>query len=178
MLTSYTTFIQTNVPEDELIISRTDLTGKITYANETFAQISGYTISELIGKPHNILRHPDMPKSIFQELWNTLQNKKLWSGYIKNLRKDGGYYWVYAEISGVYKDEKLVEYKSMRSPIDEAKKIEYQKKYDALRKNEENSMRAVVRLSAQNVEKLEKLARDKHKDADTVLDELLEDSLF
>ena len=60
-------FIETIVPEDELIISRTDLQGKITYANETFAQISGYTIDELIGKTHSIVRHPDMPDSIFKD---------------------------------------------------------------------------------------------------------------
>src|SRR5574344_1826453 len=80
--------IETFVPNDELIVSRTDLEGNITYANETFADISGYSIDELIGKPHNIVRHPDMPKSVFKELWEDLQIKGFWSGFVKNIRKD------------------------------------------------------------------------------------------
>lgn len=68
--------IETIVPKDELIISRTDLKGIITYANDTFAEISGYSADELIGKPHNIVRHPDMPKSVFKELWEDLQTKE------------------------------------------------------------------------------------------------------
>jgi aerotaxis receptor len=83
-----------------------------------FLFISGYEEDELIGKPHNILRHPDMPKSVFKELWETLKDGENWQGFVKNRRKDGGYYWVKAEISGVYKDDKLVEYKSLRSPIE------------------------------------------------------------
>ena len=101
--------IETEVPDNELIISRTDLSGKITYANETFCLISGYTEQELLGKSHSIVRHPDMPKSVFQDLWNTLKEKKQWSGVIKNLRKDRGFYWVEALVSGVYKNGKLVE---------------------------------------------------------------------
>ena len=62
--------IETIVPQNELIISRTDLKGIITYANETFAQISGYSVDELIGKPHNLVRHPDMPKRVFTDMWN------------------------------------------------------------------------------------------------------------
>jgi len=178
MLTSYTTCIQTTVPLDELIISRTDLFGKITYANETFAKISGYTSEELIGKNHNILRHPDMPKSVFKNLWQTLKKEKFWKGYIKNIRKDGGYYWVYAEISGVYKEGKLVEYKSMRTPIDDETEALYQKKYDALMKNEENSIRAVVRLQSELIEKLEKLSYEKQKSIDTILNKILDDELF
>ena len=70
---------ETIVPKGELIVSRTNLKGIITYANETFAQISGYEIDELIGKPHNIVRHPDMPKSIFKELWECSQERvKKW----------------------------------------------------------------------------------------------------
>lgn len=125
--------IETIVPKDELIVSRTDLKGNITYANETFAQISGYEVEELIGKPHNIVRHPDMPKKIFKELWKTLQEGKSWSGFIKNLRKDRGYYWVYAQISAVKKDGKLVEYKSIRTPISFEDKIKYQRLYDKIK---------------------------------------------
>ncbi len=135
--------IETIVPKDELIVSRTDLKGNITYANETFAQISGYKIEELIGKSHNIVRHPDMPKKIFEELWKTLKEEKIWSGFIKNLRKDRGYYWVYAQISAVKKDGKLVEYKSIRTPISFEAKIKYQKLYDKIKKQNNETTRII-----------------------------------
>ena len=130
--------IETIVPKDELIVSRTDLKGIITYVNDTFAEISGYSVNELIGKPHCIVRHPDMPSSIFKELWHDLQTKGKWSGFVKNLRKDSGFYWVYAEISGVLKDNKLVEYKSIRTPICFEDKKKYQLLYDEIKiKNNE-----------------------------------------
>lgn len=135
---------ETIVPKDELIVSRTDLKGNITYANETFALISGYSGDELIEKPHNIVRHPDMPKSIFKELWEALETKGSWSGIVKNKRKDDGFYWVYAEISGVYKNGILVEYKSIRTPISFEKKVEHQLKYDEMKKNAQESLRKVI----------------------------------
>lgn len=135
---------ETIVPKEELIVSRTDLKGIITYANETFAQISGYEVKELIGKPHNIVRHPDMPKKIFHELWESLQTKGTWSGVIKNLRKDEGFYWVYAEVSGVYKDGKLVEYKSIRTPISFEDKVKYQLLYDEMKKENNELQRKVI----------------------------------
>jgi len=136
--------IETAVPEDELIISRTDLKGVITYANETFANISGYSVEELIGNHHNMVRHPDMPKRAFQDLWNTIKNKKQWKGIVKNLRKDTGYYWVHATISGVYKDGKLIEYKSIRTPISHNEKLEYQKLYDEYRKVDKENTRTII----------------------------------
>ena len=135
---------ETIVPKEELIVSRTDLKGNITYANETFAFISGYTVDELIGKPHNIVRHPDMPKSIFKELWKDLDIKGSWSGVVKNKRKDEGFYWVYAEVSGVFKNGVLVEYKSIRTPISFDEKIKYQLLYDQLKKNANESIRKVI----------------------------------
>lgn len=136
--------IETEIPEDELIISRTDLKGNITYANETFATISGYGINELIGQSHNILRHPDMPKRVFKNLWNTLQTSQKWEGVIKNLRKDKGFYWVHATISGVYKDDKLIEYKSIRTPINISEKLKYQRLYDEYRNIDRDNIRRVI----------------------------------
>ena len=159
MDTSFDMFIETKVPENELIISRTDLNGVITHANETFAKISGYEVDELIGKPHNIVRHPDMPKSVFKDLWETIQRGESWEGFVKNKRKDNGYYWVYANISGVYKDGKLVEYKSLRSPIDEATKIKVQNHYDTLRKDEEKSSRIVLYVTDDVLEQIEKIVK-------------------
>ncbi len=136
--------IETEVPEGELIISRTDLKGVITYANDTFSEISGYKAEELMGKSHNIVRHPDMPKSVFADLWKKLQRDGKWEGVVKNLRKDKGYYWVYANISGVYKDDMLVEYKSIRTPISFEAKLKAQKNYDSIRNCEGENIRKVV----------------------------------
>ena len=135
---------ETEVPSDEIIVSRTDLDGTITYANDIFLNISGYTKEELIGKKHNIVRHPDMPSSVFKNLWETIGQKKQWTGIVKNIRKDKGYYWVYATISGVYKDDVLVEYKSIRVPISKKEKLETQKKYDLMKQQNNEKTRHIV----------------------------------
>ena len=136
--------IESEVPENELIISRTDLQGKITYANDTFAEISGYRVEELIGKPHNIVRHPDMPSVVFKELWETLQQKKQWSGIVKNMRSDKGFYWVKAIVSGVYKNGELVEYKSLRTPITYEEKLQAQRDYDQMRLDVRERVRKII----------------------------------
>ena len=84
--------------EGDVIISQTDLKGIITYANRAFSNISDYDKEELIGQPHNILRHPDMPSAIFAKMWETISGGQVWNGLVKNLRKDGKYYWVDTEI--------------------------------------------------------------------------------
>ena len=136
--------IETEVPEEEIIISRTDLQGKITYVNETFAEISGYEVEELIGKPHNIVRHPDMPSSVFAELWESIQNKKQWTGIVKNMRKDSGFYWVKAIVSGVYKNGELVEFKSLRTPVSSEEKLQAQRLYDKIRVENGEKIRKVI----------------------------------
>ncbi len=136
--------VETRVPQDELIISRTDLKGNITYANETFCEISGYDEKELIGKPHNIVRHPDMPKSAFADLWETIKNAKQWKGIVKNLRKDKGFYWVEAIVSGVYKNGELIEYKSLRTPISYEDKLKYQRLYDKMRQENGEKIRKII----------------------------------
>lgn len=85
--------------EDDFIVSKTDLKGNITYGNRIFIQISGYTEQELLGEPHSILRHPDMPRVVFKLLWDTLQAKREIWAYVKNLAKDGSFYWVFANIT-------------------------------------------------------------------------------
>jgi len=87
------------ITPDLTIISHTDMKGFITHCNSDFVDASGYSRDELIGKPHNILRHPDMPKEAFRDLWDTIQRGKPWSGIVKNRRKDGGYYWVRATVT-------------------------------------------------------------------------------
>ena len=85
-------------PSDSYILSETDSKGFILYANELFYDIAGYTAKELEGEPHNIVRHPDMPRAAFKGLWDDVQSKGFWSGVVKNLRKDGGFYWVHATV--------------------------------------------------------------------------------
>ncbi len=102
--------------ENGLIISSTDLKGIITYANRKFCEIAGYTKDELKGKNHNIVRHPDMPKAAFQEVWDTIQSGQEWTGVVKNLRKDGKYYWVYSHIAPVTNDGATVGYTAARRP--------------------------------------------------------------
>ena len=159
MQTTFNAFIETEVPQDELIVSRADFTGKITYVNDIFAKISGYTPSELIGQPHNIIRHPDMPKSAYADMWKTIEAGDTWEGYVKNLRKDGGYYWVFARVSTVKKDGKAVEYKSMREPVSQEKKIEIQNLYDELRHKEEGESRVVIYVKSDKLKELESFER-------------------
>lgn len=91
--------------QGRVIISETDDKGIITYANRKFCEISGYSSDELVGQPHNIIRHPDMPKAAFQKMWETIKGGQSWHGLVKNLRKDGLYYWVETEITIVKDDD-------------------------------------------------------------------------
>ncbi len=110
----WTRDVEAPFPDGRLIISRVDLSGRITHANEAFVEMSGYTREELIGTPHCVLRHPDMPRAVFQELWDTLSAGQKWHGYVKNLRKDGGFYWVYASAVPNVREGQIVGYTSVR----------------------------------------------------------------
>ena len=83
---------------DSFLLSETDEKGIIRFANDEFCKFAGYTLEELIGKPHNIVRHEDMPKAAFQGLWETVKSGKPWKGFVKNKTKSGGYYWVFATV--------------------------------------------------------------------------------
>lgn len=109
------------------IMSRTDLKGIITYASDAFCRISGYSKDELIGKPHNIVRHPDMPSSIYEEMWSIISSGKTWRGEVKNRKKNGGFYWVYATIEPVFDNEgNIVAYDAIRQDITSKKEVEAQ----------------------------------------------------
>ncbi len=101
--------------DTDLIVSKTDLKGIITYANEDFIRISGFSKKELIGSPHNIVRHADMPKAVFADLWKTIKSGNSWTGLVKNRTKDGGFYWVRANAMPLLENGKLVGYISFRS---------------------------------------------------------------
>lgn len=85
--------------DGRVMITETDANGRITYVNRKFIEMSGYDKEELIGQPHSIMRHPDMPKCCFKNMWETIKKNETWKGYVKNLRKDGAYYWVVVYVS-------------------------------------------------------------------------------
>ncbi len=93
------TSVERSLKEDDFIVSKTDLKGRIIYGNKMFIELSGYSEEELLNKPHSILRHPDMPKAIFKLLWSRIQEGKEIFAYVKNLCKDGAYYWVFANVT-------------------------------------------------------------------------------
>jgi len=80
------------------LVSETDSKGNITFANDDFCKTAGYSLSELLGQPHSIVRHHDMPKVAFKSLWDTVKSGQIWTGYVKNAVQGGGYYWVYATV--------------------------------------------------------------------------------
>jgi len=84
--------------ENAFLVSETDEKGIIKFANDDFCKAAGYELDELIGKPHNIVRHNDMPKVAFKSLWDTISKNETWTGYVKNATKSGGYYWVFATV--------------------------------------------------------------------------------
>ncbi len=102
------TGIETFFDRDEVIVSKTNTKGIITYANRTFLNISGYGESEVIGKPHNIIRHPDMPRCIFKFLWETLQSGQEVFAYVVNLSKAGNHYWVLAHVTPSFDDDRNI----------------------------------------------------------------------
>jgi PAS domain S-box-containing protein len=101
--------------EDEIIVSKTDLKGRITYANHVFLNIAGYREAEILGQPHNIIRHPDMPRCVFKLLWDTLEAKQEIFAYVKNMAKTGDHYWVFAHVTPTF-DERgsVIGYHSSR----------------------------------------------------------------
>ena len=89
-------------PEDEIIVSKTDLKGRITYVNQTFMSVADYTEEELLGQPHSIIRHPDMPRCIFKLLWDTLKAEQEIFAFVKNMAKTGDHYWVHAHVTPTF----------------------------------------------------------------------------
>ncbi len=106
--------------EAEELVSTTDLRGVITYANDAFCKVAGYSINELVGKNHNIVRHPDMPKAAFADLWQHLKAGEAWRGAVKNRCKDGRYYWVDAFVTPIYEKGEKVGYQSVRRKLNPA----------------------------------------------------------
>lgn len=112
--------------DDLYLLSETDEKGIVTYASDSFLKIANMTNEMLIGQPHNVVRHPDMPRAAFQALWDDVQEKGFWTGYVKNARKGGGFYWVYATVLRSTDKNGNVKYVSIRvkPSRDEIKKAE------------------------------------------------------
>jgi len=111
--------------DKNVIFSKTDLKGIITHISKAFCKISGYSFGELIDQPHNIVRHPDMPNEAFKKMWEALAKDKKWSGEVKNKKKDGSFYWVFADIEAEYNNEgKHIGYHAIRRDITAQKEVE------------------------------------------------------
>jgi PAS domain S-box-containing protein len=101
--------------DDLYLLSETDEKGIITYSSDSFAKTAGYEVKDLVGEPHNLVRHSDMPRKAFKSLWDTVQAKGFWTGIIKNARKGGGYYWVFATVLRSIDKNGNVKYVSIRT---------------------------------------------------------------
>lgn len=93
---------ETFFPASELIVSKTDLKGRLTYANRLFCKVAGYSEAELIGQPHSIIRHPDMPRAVFKLLWDTIESGREIFAYVKNMAHSGDHYWVFAHVTSSF----------------------------------------------------------------------------
>jgi PAS domain S-box-containing protein len=101
--------------EEDIIVSKTDLKGRLTYVNQQFCEIANYTEADLLGQPHSVIRHPDMPRSVFKLLWDTILEGREIFAYVKNMTKSGDYYWVFAHVTPSYdKNKNIVGYHSNR----------------------------------------------------------------
>src|SRR3954449_2360854 len=135
------TDVEYPVSDETLIVSRTDLKGKLTYFNDDFLAAAGFTSAELMGQPHNIVRHPDMPPEAFDNLWDTLKAGKPWLGAGKNRRKNGDFYWVLATASPIRENGQVTGFTSIRTrlPADQRKLAE--EVYAAIREKKPHGYR-------------------------------------
>jgi methyl-accepting chemotaxis protein len=127
--------------DSTLIVSKTDLKGRLTYINRDFLEISGFTEQELIGEPHNIVRHPDMPAEAFEDLWRTLKEGRPWTGYVKNRCKNGDHYWVLANATPIWENGQVTGYMSVRRKPDAAVVQQLEEVYRKFRDKKQGSLR-------------------------------------
>lgn len=133
-------------PEGQLIITKTDLKGKIVYANRTFMQVAQMHEGLLLGKPHSVIRHPDMPRGVFRYMWQVLQSGDEFFGLIKNITYNGQYYWVLANVSPCFQGTSgmVTGYFSVRRPIDHATEVAISELYQSMLATEKSGSNASV----------------------------------
>jgi aerotaxis receptor len=137
-------------PSGQTLVSTTDLQGRITYCNKAFVTVSGFESAELLGQPHNMIRHPDMPEEAFRDMWATIASGRPWSGPVKNRRKDGSYYWVMANATPLMDGNSATGYMSVRTEATPAQ-IESAQSLYALMRREKAAGTLIHRLSAGRV---------------------------
>jgi aerotaxis receptor len=135
------TTVEYPINDDTLIASRTDLKGRLTYFNDQFLEAAGFSEAELMGQPHNIIRHPDMPPEAFENLWETLKAGKPWVGAVKNRRKNGDFYWVLATASPVRENGQVTGYTSIRTKLPADQRAEAERVYALLREKKAQAYR-------------------------------------
>jgi len=141
-------------PEDAILVSKTDEKGVITYVNPDFIRVSGFSEDELIGSSHNIVRHPDMPREVFADMWQTLQAGDTWTGVVKNRCRNGDFYWVRANITPFGLPDGGVGYMSVRTAVDEAEKRQAETRYADVRSSKSAYRGTESRLSFWTLERI------------------------
>ena len=139
--------------QDELLVSTTDPQGRITHCNAAFCKVSGYSYQELIGQPHNLVRHPDMPELAFKDMWATIGRGRPWTGIVKNRRKNGDHYWVRANVTPILERGKPVGYMSVREAPTREEVQEAEQLYDRLREQQRQGVQR-IRLHAGRVRRV------------------------
>ncbi|MDR0213992.1 MAG: methyl-accepting chemotaxis protein [Comamonas sp.] len=146
-------------PAGQTLVSTTDTKGFIVYCNPAFIQVSGFSKQELLGQPHNIIRHPDMPEEAFRDMWDTISSGRPWSALVKNRRKDGSFYWVMANVTPLLNDQGQCEgYMSVRTEPQRAQVQEAQELYAQMRR-ERDQGKQVLTLKAGRLIRLSAWAR-------------------
>lgn len=139
--------IEVDVDSKREILSETDVQGNIIYANDYFVELSGYSEAELVGSPHNILRHPNMPETVFKLLWDALNAGKKYKAIVKNRRKDGKYYWVYSEYEPLFDTQKKIRgFRSRRWPVSKKVLVDVEALYRKLLDLEETKSPAEAEM--------------------------------
>lgn len=135
------TNVEYPIGDDVLIVSKTDIKGRLVYFNDAFVKASGFSPEELKGQPHNIVRHPDMPPAAFEDLWRTLKAGKPWAGAVKNRRKNGDYYWVLASATPIWENGNITGYMSIRSRLPAEQREEAERVYGLIREGKAHAYR-------------------------------------
>ena len=143
------TGVERTFGDDEIIVSKTDAKGRLTYANSVFLRVSAYAEADVIGQPHSLIRHPEMPRTIFKLMWETIQSGREIFAYVNNLAADGAYYWVFAHVTPSFDSQgSIVGYHSNRRSPDRDAVRQIDALYAALRAEEATHSRPADAMAA------------------------------